>query len=84
LPTALAGKARFALAADLMLLDQGGARAEYSWKRKEKTSDECAVAATDKAGEYGCGAAERVRYSYQRPSFSDDAEKRIGLMSDLR
>jgi len=53
------GKASFALAADLVLLDQGGARAEYGWKREEKTSDKCAVAAADKAGEYGRGATER-------------------------
>jgi hypothetical protein len=59
LPAALAGKTRFAFAANFMLLDQGGTSAEDGRKGEKEASDECSIAAADKAGEDGRGAAER-------------------------
>ena len=59
LPAALAGKARFPLSADFMLLDQRGAGAEDGGKGEKETPDRCSIAAADEAGEDGRGAAKR-------------------------
>src|SRR5215831_203147 len=47
LPTPLAGEARFSLAADLMLLDQSGARAEDGGKGQKEASDRGTITAAD-------------------------------------
>jgi hypothetical protein len=59
LPAALAGETRLALAANFMLLDQGGTSAEDGRKGEKEASDECSIAAADEAGEDGRGATER-------------------------
>jgi hypothetical protein len=86
LPASFAGKARFPFAADFMLLDQRCAGAEDGRKGEKETTDGRSITTADEAGEDRRGTAERerIRYSYQRPSRSDDGEKRIGVMSGLR
>jgi hypothetical protein len=46
-------EASFPLAADFMLLDQLGTRAEDGGKSEKETADGCSIAAADEPGEYG-------------------------------